>query len=242
MKSEHHTIIQEHENDHWWYRVRRELVHDVVQSYFPDRKDLQIADIGCGEGALAKEMEQYGRCIGVDPSEQALDFCRERGIRELVLGSADRTGLPDATFDMVTCLDVLEHLPEEEGAINEVRRILKPGGIGVIFVPAFMFLWGATDISSNHYRRYRLPEIVKKFETAQFKIIKKSYFNTLLFLPIALLRVSVRLLSVQTKSEVGMGNNFTNEIFYKIFSLERHLLRNADLPFGVSAMVIVRKK
>ena len=218
--------------------MRREFVHDIINKFFPTRKDLMIADIGCGGGALTKEMEVHGTCVGVDPSEQALEFCRTRGISELVLGSAEHTGLLGDKFDVVTCLDVLEHLENDNGAIDEIHRLLKVGGVGIIFVPAFMFLWGATDESSRHFRRYRMPELARKFDGAQFHILQKSYFNTLLFPLIALLRITVRLFSIHTKSEVGMGNSVTNEILYRIFSIERFLLRCTNLPFGVSAMLM----
>ncbi len=242
MKLEHHKITHEYEIGHWWYRVRREIVHDIISKNCSQTANLRIADIGCGGGALAKEMEHYGVCTGVDPSQESLDSCRKRGLSDVVLGTAENTGLPDNAYDVVTCLDVLEHLEKEDGAIAEIHRILKVGGVGIVFVPAFMFLWGTTDVSSHHYRRYRLPEIVEKLEGVDFEILKKSYFNTLLFPLIAFFRISVRILSINVDSEVSMGNSFTNEILYQIFSFERRLLRHTNLPFGVSAMVIVRKK
>lgn len=241
MQTIQHKVLQEHENDHWWFRVRRELVHDIIAQYAKTSEHLAIADIGCGEGGLAKEMERYGSVVGVDPSEEALAFSRARGIKELVQGSADKTNLPSATYDIVTCLDVLEHLSDETPAIAEIERILKPGGIAIIFVPTFMFLWGANDDASLHYRRYRLPAIVKKFTDAHFEILKHSYFNTFLFPPIALVRIVVRALGLKTKPDFDMGNSVSNSLFYHIFTLERPLLRSIDLPFGVSAMVIARK-
>ena len=123
---------------HWWYRVRRELVHDILATYFGDRADLTLADIGCGTGALTKELERYGECTGIDFSEQAVAFCRSRGVRDVRLGTAEATGCRARSFDVVVCLDVLEHISGDTKGIAEIERILKPEGMAIIFVPCFM--------------------------------------------------------------------------------------------------------
>lgn len=242
MKSQHHNVIFENEVTHWWYIVRRGLVHDIISRIFPNQHNLAIADIGAGGGALTKELERYGSAVGLDTSAESVSFCKSRGVRDVRLGSATETGLPENSYDVVTCLDVLEHLPDDTAGILEIKRILKDTGTGIIFVPAFMFLWGVTDEESHHYRRYRLPELEKKFIDAGFTISRKTYFNTLLFPLIALQRILVRTLSIQVKSEVTMRNPLMDALFYRIFSFERTLLRFMSFPFGVSLMLIVRKK
>lgn len=241
MQDVHHDAIYRHELWHWWYRVRRELIHDLFNIYYPGRHDLVIADIGSGAAALTKELERYGHVIGIDPSEKATEFARSRGVSDMHIGSAEHTGLPDASCDIVTCLDVLEHLENDMLGIDEIRRILKPGGTAIIFVPAFMFLWGGIDISSNHYRRYRLPNLVAKLEKAGLTVIKRSYFNFFLMPPIAIVRFVERLTSLYPASEVNIGNELVNTICYRIFSLERKILRRMNFPFGVSALAVVRK-
>lgn len=237
MRHSHHETLYRYELNHWWYRVRRELVHSILQNHFGDRTDLRLADIGCGTGALTKELERYGECVGIDASAQAVAFCRSRGVRDVRLGSAEKTGLESASFDVVLCLDVLEHLPDDAKGIAEMGRVLKSGGIAIIFVPTFMFLWGSTDDISHHYRRYRLPALAKKFTTRHFTILRRSYFNILLFLPIA----CVRLLNIPLRSETETDSRIVNGILYHIFRLERTLLRYSDLPFGVSGLLVVQK-
>jgi SAM-dependent methyltransferase len=213
----------------------------MIRTYHKDISALSIADIGCGTGALTKELTQYGSCIGIDVSTEAIEFCRSRGIKELQIGSAENTGCENDSFDVVVCLDVLEHLKDDSRGIQEIKRILKPDGIAIIFVPAFLFLWSVTDEVSHHYRRYRLPEIRSKFTKENLVPLRQTYFNTLLFPLIAGIRLMVRLLRLHPKTETETGHGIVNMFLSKIFSLERIILRRMNFPFGVSIMLIVKK-
>lgn len=221
--------------------MRRELVHQLIAKYKGTGSPLRIIDIGCGAGLLTKELEVYGPTIGIDPSEQAVTFTQSRGLSNVRLGSAEATGCAASEFDVVVCLDVLEHLREDEQGIQEVQRILKPGGVGIIFVPAFKFLWSVTDEVSHHYRRYRKSELEQKFSSAGFQILRSSYFNTILFPLIALIRVTVRFLHIRITSEAETGDGIVNKILYKIFGFERTLLKHTDFSFGVSIMYVIQK-
>lgn len=229
------------ELSHWWYRVRREMVHDIVGRYFPGRHDLRILDVGCGAGALLSELAQYGEVTGIDMSPKAVAFCRERGIQNVSVSSAEHIAYPDRVFDVVLVLDVLEHIKDDHAAVREMCRVLKPGGVAIVFVPAFMFLWGVTDVLSEHHRRYTLPGIESVFTAENFAIVRSSYFNTFLFPPIALVRLLVRFLRIPVKSENAVSDSFFNKMFYLVFHLESRLLRLVNMPFGVSALVIARK-
>ena len=226
---------------HWWYRVRRELLHDILSDYYGNRTDLHLADIGCGTGALTKELEHYGHCIGIDFSEQAVDYCKSRGVRDIRIGTVAKTEIKSESLDAAICLDVLEHIPDDTKGIAEIERILKPGGIAIIFVPCFMFLWGPTDKVSQHYRRYRLSKLAQKIKPEYFTILRQSYFNTFLFPLIAMVRITVRLLNIKIESDIRMGSGTTNSLLYRIFAFERLLLRYTNFPFGVSGMLVLQK-
>jgi SAM-dependent methyltransferase len=144
---------------------------------------------------------------------------------------------------VVLVLDVLEHIEEDRKAIAEIRRVLKPNGVVISFVPAFMMLWGITDEASHHFRRYTKPELVGKLEEANFKIIRSSYFNTFLFFPILLVRKLSKFFPQKYKpeQETDIRSEFMNKVFYLIFKLESLVLRIINFPFGVSLMVIGRK-
>jgi SAM-dependent methyltransferase len=203
---------------------------------------MHLVDIGCGTGALTKELEQYGDCVGIDLSPQAVAFCNSRGVRNVRLGNAENTACAPNSIDAVICLDVLEHLPDDTKGIAEIKRILKPGGIAIIFVPTFMLLWSVTDEVSHHYRRYRLPEITTKFRSEGLTVMRSSYFNTLLFPLIAFVRIGVRLLHIKMHSEAETGNGLINMVLYRIFAFERRLLAHTNFPFGVSGMLVIKKE
>jgi SAM-dependent methyltransferase len=137
---------------------------------------------------------------------------------------------------------VLEHLPDDNVGIQEIHRVLKKGGIAIIFVPTFQSLWGITDEVSMHYRRYRLPGLKNKFIDRKFEIVRSSYFNTFLFLPIAVVRLAVRFFNIRITSEAETGNGIVNIILYNIFNTERRYLRSLDFPFGISGMIVAQKR
>lgn len=242
MEDVHHETIYRTERTHWWYQVRRAMIHDILRKYYPSRPHLSILDVGCGTGALLQELNQYGTVTGIDFSQKAVDFCKARGNTNVSVGSALSIPHPDNAFDVVLALDVIEHIENDRGAIAELYRVVKPGGIVVIFVPAFMFLWGVTDVRSQHYRRYTKPELRSKLKGQGFRIVRTSYFNTFLFPLIATLRLTVRALGIKMESENELGNPFIDSIFRNIFLFESKLLRHMNMPFGVSTLAISTKK
>ena len=235
----HYSNLFNGEINHWWYRVRRELVRNILDRY--RQKGGVILDVGCGTGALMNDLYPYGLVYGLDFSDQALDFCRQRGEKNLTLGSIESIPFADNFFDVVVSLDVLEHVQNDELAISEIRRVLKPGGISIIFVPAFKFLWSKTDEISCHKRRYTLPVLKAKLSGQALSILRSSYFNTFLFPPILLVRLLVRLFRIEIKDENGTGSKLINEILYMIFHLESLLLPYLRFPVGVSIMIISKK-
>lgn len=243
MKEEMYDIMYQTERDHWWYRVRRELVSRLLGQIQEKRSGtpLHILDVGCGTGLLMQEMQQFGQVEGVDMSERAVAYCRERGLNPVV-GSADHLPFSDGSFDVVVMLDVLEHLEDDSAGAREVNRVLRPGGVAIIAAPAFMFLWGVTDEISRHYRRYTRGSLVRILKGAGLNVVRSTYFNTLLFLPIAAVRILVRVFRIPVKSENTMGGAWINKLLYRIFALEPLALRIMDFPFGVSILAIVSKK
>ena len=150
-----YPILYEVEESHWWYTGRRRIIGTFVQQICSqiEGRRLHILDVGCGTGANLKLLSQFGDAEGVDISPDALAFCRERGLENVRLGAAEKLPHEDGTFDLVTALDVVEHMDDDVAGLREMRRVLRPDGRILLFVPTFMFLWGVQDEVSNHRRR-----------------------------------------------------------------------------------------
>jgi SAM-dependent methyltransferase len=143
---------------------------------------------------------------------------------------------------------VLEHVDEEEKALSEIRRVLRPGGKLLVTVPAFMFLYGLQDEVSEHKRRYRRPALVDVLRRSGFQVDYASYFNTLLFPPIAAVRMFRRVFpAAKTASSNGSSDfdlrlpGVVESILEKLFSLERHAIGPAELPFGISILCSAKR-
>ena len=194
MQQHAYQVMYEIEDAHWWYRGRRRIIAGLLEEICREFNDARprILDVGCGTGANLQLLEKFGDVEGIDVSEEALAFCRERGHTNVRHGAAEQLPFDDGSFDIVTALDVVEHLDDDLASLKEMRRVVKPGGRVVLFVPAFMFLWGIQDEVSNHRRRYKLSELTRVVREAGFSIERATYANIIFFAPILLVRTVMR--------------------------------------------------
>lgn len=236
-----HKQYQKVQESHWWFRVRDNLLKDIAQKYFKSKG--LILDFGCNYGHSTKLLQNAGfDALGTDISTEAIEYGRSLGILNIFLDS--EKSFSANHFDAAISLDVLEHIKDDKGAFAHVASVVKPGGVIVIMVPAYMFLWGVQDEISHHFRRYTLAELIKLVgQVGNFDIVKKSYFNTLLFIPIALVRIFSNLFNLkQRDSDLNLNGPFLNKLLFYIFDFERKMLSYFNLPFGVSILLILRKK
>jgi len=232
------------EQSHWWFIGRRRILSTFVDEIcrsVTDRRP-RILDVGCGTGANLIMLSKYGDAEGVDVSEDALAFCRERGLDKLKLGAAEELPYEDGTFDLVTAFDVVEHMDDDLACLREMRRVLRPGGRVLLFVPTFMFLWGVQDDVSNHRRRYRLPQLGRVLEQAGFEIERTTYANITFFLPILLGRKFMQVTGIKASNENNINISALNGLFGSVFGAESWILRHTNLPFGVSGLCVAKKR
>ena len=243
MQSHHYPILYEVEESHWWYLGRRRIIECLVEQICSDidGANPRILDVGCGTGANLKMLARYGQAEGVDISQQAVAFCRERGLDSVKLGAVEQLPYENESFDLVTALDVIEHLDNDVAGLREIRRVLRPGGFALVFVPAFMFLWGVQDEVSNHRRRYTMTSLLKAVNTAGFSVQWASYANASFFLPVLAVRTIMRWLGIRAETEYGINIPLMNRPFSKLFAAERFILKRGKLPFGVSAVCVVKR-
>lgn len=230
------------EREHWFFRVREKILLYFIKKHA--KPGSGVFDFGCGSGYLVGELQKMGyNAYGIDFEKEAIDYGINSGIKNLTLGSGNKSEYPDESFDLIMALDALEHIENEKPVITELSRVLKPGGHILITVPAYMWLWGVQDEISHHFRRYTMNSLISVLgEFPEFKIVRKTYFNSLLFPAIAFVRLLSRWLGVKNRSsDFEIGNRVMGALFYFIFNLETYLLKFINFPFGVSILVVLEK-
>ena len=235
---------------HFWFRGTRKVILDWARkTTSSDLSDLKIADVGCGPGTTLAYLSDVTNLVGVDLSSCALSLAKERAPgAQLVAADAAHIPLASQSFDLVFCLDMLEHLPEPEKAASEIYRILEPGAHLVATVPAWQFLFGEHDHALGHHRRYRKKGFKELLEQAGFTDIRVSYYNTALFPPIAILRGGKKLFTRSSTQETDSHESDLrtlpkpmNRFLEGLIASERHILKRMNLPFGVSLIASARR-
>jgi SAM-dependent methyltransferase len=264
MRPLNYEVMFDVEDHHWWFVGRRAIVFSQIEDALrggasngkpaaanararagrevsPAPSKRRILDIGCGTGATLDHLKRYGQPHGIDLSELPLSFSRKRGHRRVLRASATDLPFESDSFDLVTTLDVVEHLDDDVQGLAEIRRVLKPGAPAIIFVPAFQSLWGPNDVQSGHKRRYRLEELRAAVKGAGLAVERISYANFAMFLPIWIGRKVLTAMGRDGQAENRINHPFINNLLAKIFSSEAGWLRRRSLPFGVSIVCVARK-
>ena len=241
MEENLYQKFYEIENEHWWFKARREIIGNFVETKYPHPPSAALLDIGCGTGSILKMFSQNFDVYGQDVSLQAIDFCKKRGLKKLFCGDTAQLPSDFTNFDIVTTLDVIEHIENDLLTLQQVYRRLKNGGMLLVTVPAFQFLWGRHDVITHHKRRYTKDSLIKVIEKAGFRIEFISYFNFFLF-PIALLRrLFSRFFSGVETDDLKKPQSFINQTLYIVFKVEGFFLPRIKYPFGLSLICMARK-
>jgi 2-polyprenyl-3-methyl-5-hydroxy-6-metoxy-1,4-benzoquinol methylase len=239
--AEFNSMVQA-DDRHWWYRGRRIVVlREIERLALPP--GAQILDAGCGSGRMMDELSRYGHAHGVDSSAWAVAAARARGHADVHQGTVERLPYESGTFDLVTCLDVIEHAPDDQRVLAELLRVTAPGGHLLVTVPAYQFLWSAHDEANNHYRRYRRRTLRDAALASRWQIERDTYFNSLLLAPAALVRIARKLrLGREGHSELSYTPRWLDSVLVTPFRLESAFLRiGGRLPAGLSLLAVLRK-
>jgi SAM-dependent methyltransferase len=230
------------EDRYWWFVSRRELVLSIIRRLALPHA-AAIVDVGCGTGATAEALSEIGSVACVDISSQALDYCRQRGLTNLIEGRAENLPLESGSADLVVALDILEHLDDDSAALRDILRVLKPGGRFVATVPAYRMLWSEHDVALAHKRRYTSGELAMKMRNAGFCVDALSYALWFLF-PLALLQRTGRRKPVSgeaAQAQVPQFSSAINTLLIKLQRIENAIMRHIPLPWGVSVVCVARK-
>jgi SAM-dependent methyltransferase len=242
MRPEMYEFFNRVEEHHWWFQARRDIVLNLLALFAPSDRPMRVLDIGCGTGMMVNALRQFGEVFGIDPDEHAIAYSRRRITDPTRVHKGQLPdGLPrDQRFEIVTLLDVLEHVEDDVGSLRAIREVLNPRGILFLTVPAFPFLWSGHDEINQHKRRYTVSELTLKLQYTGFKILKCSYFNTFLFPMAFAFKIFNRIRwGDAPRSHIeSVPSSIVNAALRRIFSFERFLLPRVNFPFGVSLLAI----
>jgi SAM-dependent methyltransferase len=227
--------------DHWWFRGKRRILAGLIGALdLP--KPAKVLEVGCGPGGNLPMLGAFGEVVGLEPDEDSRAFAAENtGLR--VEGGLLPDGLPfdPESFDLVCAFDVIEHVDEDQASVAALARLLKPGGYLATTVPAQPWMWSRHDELHHHKRRYTMAPYRALFEAAGVEIVKASYFNTLLFPPIAAIRALKMLTKSTAADDDAMPSAPVNGLLAAVFGSELGWLKHASLPTGVSILLIARR-
>jgi SAM-dependent methyltransferase len=224
---------------HWWFAGRRAVVGAVL----PPVRVGRVLDAGCGSGRTLDMLRPWGQLSGIDLDPDAVAAARSRGHDDIRHCPIEELPWDDGTFELITCLDVLEHTHDDVRALRELKRVLAPEGVIVATVPAYEALWSHHDDSHQHRRRYRRSSLSRVARLAGLEVERTTYFNSILLGPIAAVRLLQR--ARRSKPPTGTDYDLTPEILNgflaQVMGAEARVVeRGRRLPFGLSLLAVLR--
>jgi SAM-dependent methyltransferase len=225
---------------HWWYRGRRRVLDAVLESLPMPQEHARILDAGCGSGRTLDDLSKRGTVTGTEIHRDGAQAARDRG-HEVHEAPVEALPFDDDTFDLVTCLDVIEHTDDDVKALRELRRVTKPGGHAVLTVPAHPRLWSRHDVVNGHRRRYTRKSLERAATEAAWEVRRVTGFNVVYLVPAALVRAARKGAAGEGGSELELTPPSLNPALELPLKAEAALIaRNVNLPPGLSLLAVIR--
>ena len=242
MDREYELQTHRAEDRHWWYRGRRQVLERVIAGLrLPARA--RILDAGCGSGRNMVELARHGDVTGVELSPTSVGLARERHAGEVIAGSVLDMPFESDSFDLAVCLDVIEHLADDVGALRELHRVVVPGGSLLVTVPAYQWLWSGHDEVNHHHRRYSRRSLERATAEAGWEKVRTTHFNSLLLPAAVMLRILDRFNRSTTESSLDLWvpPQPLNWLLERPMLLEAALIgRGRRIPVGLSLLAVFR--
>ncbi|MDO8539567.1 MAG: class I SAM-dependent methyltransferase [Opitutaceae bacterium] len=245
MDPSEYANLQAIEGDHWYYAGKRDIARHWLKRISPPCAHHTLLDCGAGTGRFAKEMEAQCRVLVLDDHEESLRILRTRFHPDQILSLAgDRVPLPDESLEYVTALDVLEHVPDDAAVVRGFHRLLKPGGLAIVTVPASMALWSDWDVALHHHRRYDRTRLKSLFPPEEWEIVHANYTNVLVFPAVWVVRKGRAIFAGRqpgrARSEDRIPPRWLNTMLRSVFvGMARS---RVPFPFGVSLLLVARRR
>lgn len=240
------------EDQHWWFATRTWSLLNLLDANVP-RRGGDVLDIGCGAGNMIHHLSRYGRVKGIDVDARPVAMAQARGYDVRQGDPTDGIAFPDSSFDLVTILDVIEHIDDDEKVLREAFRVLRPNGLLTISTPAFQWLWSHNDELNAHKRRYSPHELRERVKRSGFRI-KRLTFGFLLVFPLSAPMILLRNRLGQKPSlsshhfeeeayqvEMEPVAPWLNTLLRGVGRVEAAMVSRVDLPIGTSLMCIAEK-
>jgi len=249
MNFEEYEKMYSQENTYWWFQGRKKILFKMMERFELLRNGkAKVLDVGCGTGLILEKISNRSFAVGIDFSSQALSFCKQRGLKNLIKGNVQDLPIRDSSVDLVLALDLLEHIEDDKGLIKEIQRTLKPDGYLLATVPAHQFLWSDHDEALHHYRRYSKRGFHNLISSDALVPIKYTYVITVTFIPIFLFRVIQKIYHFfvcrerKPKTHIIILPKILNSLLISILDIEGTILEYTNFPIGVSLLCIAQKK
>ena len=232
------------EKEHWYYVGKRQFVRRWIERVRPPAKEDRLLDCGAGTGIFADEMKELCDVTVMDTFEESLTLLRQRFPEDRVITLENgEVPLPDRSMCYITALDVLEHVPDDRAVVQGFARMMKPGGVAVVTVPASMALWSDWDVGLQHYRRYERAQLMDLFDSEQWEVVQANYTNVPIYPLVWLIRrwqrgrkSSADSARAEDKVPFGLMNRMLK---WQFVSLAMSWL---PMPFGVSLVLVARRR
>jgi SAM-dependent methyltransferase len=224
---------------HWWFAGRRA----VLQAVLPPVRQGRVLDAGCGSGRTLDMLRPWGRLSGIDLDPDAVAAARSRGHDDIRHCPIENLPWPDGTFELITCLDVIEHTHDDLRALTALKRVLTPDGVIIATVPAYEALWSHHDDTHQHRRRYRRSSLSRVARLAGLEVERTTYFNSTLLGPIAAVRLLQRVFHSRppTHTDYDLTPQILNRFLAQIMRAEAQVVESGHrLPFGVSLLAVLK--
>jgi SAM-dependent methyltransferase len=236
------------EDSSLWFRWRNALIwHALAAVGTPEA----LWDVGAGNGVVAKYLQSNGiTTVAIEPGRSGARSAARRGVGEVVCASLEDLYLPGESLPAVGVFDVLEHLERPDALLEQVHRVVRPGGLLAVTVPAFPALWSDVDVVSGHCRRYRRPELKRLLERSGFDVVYLSYQFVAAVPPLAILRTLPWRLGRKRNSDVALRKavgqvgprpHGLEALGDAVMHAEAKFCGHFSLPLGTSIMAVARR-
>ena len=233
-----YEAMAEHDERHWWYRARREVVAALIERAVQPPKEARLLEIGCGTGHNLAMLGKFGEVDALEVDDIARGMAEERLGRPVLSAPLPKlAGLPDDRYDVVAALDVIEHIPDDKAALKGIARVLKPGGKLVMTVPAHQWMWSAHDVVNHHQRRYSKSGLKRLIEGSPLQLDSIGYLNSLLF-PVAMAQRLASKISGKDDANLAPPPKPINQALERVFAAERRVIGRVPLPPGLSLFAV----